>query len=227
MFLNFIRHGKTKHIPQGSHIRLSGDRAGGFTLVELMVVVVIIGILSGVSAPTFAGYMKTVKLKSAARDLVTSMRYARLKAVSERNQWVILFQLAQRQYIIFSDDGGGSGLASDPNFIEANRGNLRPDPGERVLPVRELPGGVQFGYVVTEGLPNNITTSRAVSFGGSPPRIVFYPNGSARETGVIMLHMSDRITDLDPTDQRAVVLYKPTGSARALKYNPAGNPYWK
>ncbi len=210
-----------------SRIRMSGARTGGFTLVELMVSVVIVGIISSVAAPTFRGYMQIQKLSTGARDLVTTLRFARLKAVNERNQWVVMFQVANNQYIVFSDDGGGGGLATSPDYVEDNRANLRPDPGERVLPVRELPGGVQFGYVTAEGLPNGITTTTAVSFGGSPPLIVFYPNGSARETGVIMLHLSAMITEQDPTGSRAVVIYKPTGAARALKYNPAGNPQWK
>ena len=57
--------------------------------------------------------------------------------------------------------------------------------------------------------------------------MVFYPNGSARETGVIMVHLVERVESLDPTGQRAIVLYKPTGAARALAYNPSGSPRWK
>lgn len=208
-------------------ILLPGDRAGGFTLVELMVSIVIVGIITSVAAPTFRGYMQIQKLTTGARDLVTTLRFARLKAVSEGNQWVVMFQVANNQYIVFSDDGGGGGLATSPDFVEDNRANLRPDPGERVMPVRELPGNVQFGFVTADGLPNGITTSSAISFGGSPPLIVFYPNGSARETGVIMLHLSDKILEQDPTGSRAIVIYKPTGSTRTLKYNPAGDPQWK
>ena len=199
----------------------------GFTLIELLMVIVIIGLISAVSVPTFRGYMQIQKLNTAARDIVTNLRFARLKAVSEKNQWVVLFMIGQQRYFMFADDGGGNGLPDDPRFIEDNRGNMQPDPNERTFGPYDLPGGVVFGMVTAANLPNGITISQPVSFSGSPPRIVFYPDGSARETGVIMMHLSERILETNPEEQRAVVLYRPTGFARAFKYNPAGNPSWK
>ena len=199
----------------------------GFTLIELLMVVVIIGIISGAAVPNFRGYMLNQKLNSGARELVSNMRYARFRAVSERNQWVVMFLVGGNQYIVFADDGGGMGLATSGAFVEENRGNLRPDPGERTLGPFSLPGNVVYGAVTSQNLPNGITTATAVSFGGAPPRCVFYPDGSARETGVVMLQIQERILSGDPTGQRAIVLYRPTGFARVFQYNPGGNPPWK
>ncbi len=199
----------------------------GFTLIELLMVVVIIGIVTSVSVPTFRGYMQIQKLSAAERELVTNLRYARLRAVNERNHWVVLFGLAARSYVVFADDGGGGGLVTSPDYVEENRNNLRPDPGERVVGPFTLPGGVVFGMVTAADLPNGITITSPVSFAGSPPRCVFYPNGSARETGVIMIQLSERLQSGDPRGQRAIVIYKPTGNARSFEYNPPGNPTWK
>ncbi len=201
--------------------------AAGFTLIELLMVVVIIGIMGSVTVPTFRGFMQEQKLNAASRDLITNLRFARMRAVNERNQWVVMFNRAARSYVVFSDDGGGGGLATSPNYLEENRGNLRPDPGERVYGPFELTGGVDYGIVVSSGLPNNVTVSNAISFAGSPPVIVFYPNGSARETGAIMLQLSDRLRTGDATGQRAILLYRPTGAARTFQYNPGGSPLWK
>ena len=197
--------------------------AAGFTLIELLMVVVIIGILGSVTVPTFRGFMQEQKLNAAARDLVTNLRFARMRAVTERNQWVVMFGRAQRRYIVFSDDGGGGGLSTSPDFVEQNRNNLRPDPGERAYGPFYLTDGVTYGMVVSSGLPNGVTVSSPISFAGSPPIIVFYPNGSARETGAVMLQLSERITTNDPTGQRAVLLYKPTGAAR-IRHGDDGDP---
>lgn len=201
--------------------------AAGFTLVELLMVVVVIGIIAGVSAPTFRGYMQDQKLSAASRDLISNLRFARLRAVNEGNPWVVLFLRGQRAYIVFADDGGGGGVIAHPAFIEDNRGNLRPDPNERSYGPFALTAGVTYGLVTSANLPNGITISNAISFGGSPPRIVFYPNGSARETGVVMIQLIERLRENNARGQRAIILYKPTGAARSFKYNPAGNPSWK
>ena len=209
---------------RGHPCRLHG---AGFTLIELLMVVVVIGIVTSISVPTFRGYMQIQKLSAAERELVTNLRFARLRAVNERNHWVVMFGLTTRSYVIFSDDGGGGGLVTSADYIEENRNNLRPDPGERVVGPFTLPAGVVFGMVTASDLPNGITVTSPVSFAGSPPRCVFYPNGSARETGVIMLQLNERLQEGDPRGQRAIVIYKPTGNARSFEYNPPGNPTWK
>lgn len=57
----------------------------GFTLLELLVVLSIIGLLSALSVPRLAGSIGSTNLKTAAADTAAVFRYARNQAVGSRN----------------------------------------------------------------------------------------------------------------------------------------------
>ncbi|MHB8169962.1 MAG: GspH/FimT family pseudopilin [Thermincolia bacterium] len=61
---------------------LLADRKG-FTLVEVLVVMAIIGIVFAMTMPAFEPMEQSVALKGAARELAVHLRYAQQKAISE------------------------------------------------------------------------------------------------------------------------------------------------
>lgn len=89
----------------------------GFTLIELIVVLVIISIMAAFVGPRIAGSMSNMNLKSASKKIAASLRYARSQAVSESRMYVALFDFDKNRVIIRGDqtaqeeeekdDGGG------------------------------------------------------------------------------------------------------------------------
>lgn len=55
--------------------------SGGFTMIEMMVVVTILAIMAGLAAPSMRGLMAQQRLKSAASDLHLAMVKARSEAI--------------------------------------------------------------------------------------------------------------------------------------------------
>jgi type IV fimbrial biogenesis protein FimT len=70
----------------------------GFSFVELMVVIALIGILSAIVLPGLLGNMPEKRLKSAARNLYGDLQKARLLAVKENNSVTVTFNTGAGQY---------------------------------------------------------------------------------------------------------------------------------
>lgn len=61
----------------------------GFTMIEMMLVVVIAGVLLAIAAPSFRDMLERRRLEGQANELVTDLAYAKSEAVA-RNRNVVL-----------------------------------------------------------------------------------------------------------------------------------------
>ena len=70
----------------------------GFTFIELMLVTVIIGIIISISTPLFQRTFDAIQLENLAANLTKLMQYSREKAIVERLQYRIVFDIYRGQY---------------------------------------------------------------------------------------------------------------------------------
>lgn len=74
---------------EASSVPTRAARSSGFTLLELMIALAIIGILLAVAAPSFREAMMNVRISAQTNDLMADLALARSEAV-KRNQTVYL-----------------------------------------------------------------------------------------------------------------------------------------
>ena len=77
--------------------------ANGFTMLEMMIIVVIIGIAAALAAPTFFSATPRLRARTEARNLLNMVRLARSKAISDGAQYGVYLDTANRQYLLFKD----------------------------------------------------------------------------------------------------------------------------
>jgi type II secretion system protein H len=84
----------------------------GFTLLELIVVLVIISLMSALIVPRLTGPLGNLDLKTAAQTMAASLRYARSLAAAEKKTYLALFDLDANRLVILRPDPTTAGLYS-------------------------------------------------------------------------------------------------------------------
>ena len=97
----------------------------GVTLIELVIVMVIIAIMAVLMAPNIGAWLPNYRLRSAARDIASTLRTAQVKAVSNN-----------RDYRVQFTEGTGS---SGSYVLQRDSGGFSPDG-----PAQTLPTGIQM-----------------------------------------------------------------------------------
>jgi len=78
----------------------------GVTLIELIVVIVIIAIGAVLLVPNIGAFLPHYRLRSATRDMVSTMRVAQMKAVSNNMEYQVSISMPGGSYVLERHTGG-------------------------------------------------------------------------------------------------------------------------
>ncbi|MDD5529074.1 MAG: prepilin-type N-terminal cleavage/methylation domain-containing protein [bacterium] len=90
------------------------ERNKGWTLTELMIVIVMMGIVIGISIPSFKNYIVKTRLDTAKNEILAVLRTARSNALSEQKNCQVIFETATNTYRI----SPGGAVKTLPEGIE-------------------------------------------------------------------------------------------------------------
>ncbi len=177
-------------------------RLSGFTMIELLVVLVIIAITLAFGLPSFQAVIASSRLTNAANSMVTALQRARSEAI-KTNRLVTVMNVNnnsawQDGWIVFVDKNANDyqDRDSDPNIDEPT-------------------------ISAFEAINSNLTVKNA--FFGSSDFIVYRPDGRSNSNGRFTFCSSPEVGDF-----RSVVI-APTGRVRVetlndMNYAVAGCP---
>jgi type IV fimbrial biogenesis protein FimT len=143
----------------------------GFTMMELLIVIVIFGIVTAMAVPNFLGWMSNYNLRAAADELFSNMQYARLNAVKDNSEWALVFDTTNGIYYVCSDNGDGDWTTMDAGQIQAT---------ERTVTLTDYAADIAYGM-------GNATKNVTVTGGAFPNGAVFGARGTCGSEGYIYL----------------------------------------
>ncbi len=195
----------------------------GFSLIELIVVITIIAIAVGIIIPVYSSMKPTIRINGAARQIMGDLMWAKMRAVSENNDYVIIFgstgpDLSNDTYYIYDDDD------NDYNSVGTETGEL-----VKTVVISDKYKDTGYGYVSGIKKTDNSTTlsGDAVTFTPASGIIwfKFEPNGRSNKSGGIYIILDEDETNGRKERSRAITVIQ-TGRARIYNYN-AGNNLWE
>lgn len=158
---------------------------GGFTLLELIVVLVIMGIMSALVVPKLTGPMGNLDLKTASKKISASLRYARSQAASEKTTYAALFDFANNSLVIVNPSPADGDFSVDDQeamekMLEEQRDKEKDHPGR--LKTYKLPDGIKLAKVLSK--------EGEVNAGIFP--LFFFPSGGSSGGEIILANEQGR-----------------------------------
>jgi Tfp pilus assembly protein FimT len=161
-------------------------RRGGFTLYEIVIVLIVIIAVSSIVVPSVAGFLPSIRVRKAGDELIATFSKARTDAVLTSRRFRIVFTKEPPAYRLEYEP--------DPMNEPATFRRFSGDWGTKA----PLPEGVIFAAL--EGAETDASTSEEF--------LEFSPDGTAPQAKVVLSHESgDQVTiEIDPSDGRARVV---------------------
>ena len=193
----------------------------GFTLIEILIVLALIAILSSIAMPSLRGFAASTRLKSTAHAIRDILNFARDMAITERANYLVVFDLTANRYWLASSETfnladpstplAASSVGVQPTQPTAGQGTtvlqgMRPSRTNAILGIPQTPGhNVSLASMITNHNFQTMQIDTGVDY------VYFSPTGSSEDT---VLYLQDQ-----RGQAMSITVENATGRVRLQKIN--------
>jgi prepilin-type N-terminal cleavage/methylation domain-containing protein len=133
---------ETTTFAAGNEQFMNASKNRGFTLLELALVLLVIGLVAAVTIPSLARGYASMQLRASGRDVLNVFRQAKEKAVTEQTEMQVTIDPSKHEFILTDEVGDGEKRFSLPKEVIISRVSFAgSDVVQGPVFVRFLPNG--------------------------------------------------------------------------------------
>lgn len=189
----------------------------GFSLVELMVVIAIFAAIVAITTQGFLKHAIKFRLNGAAREIMSTFMWARMKAVNENNNYVVVFGAIGPFFT------NNTIFVYDDNENDFDPQNIDDSELVRKLVISDEYEGVGFGgYKKIDNADlgdGKYARFGATGSGTKPVRTTFYPTGRTSQLGTVYIMTSEDLAENDKQAPIRAVTISSAGRIRIRSYS--------
>ena len=149
----------------------------GFTLMELLIVIAIVGIISAIAAPAIFNIHDRYQLRASATEVLSAFKKAQSEAVKRNTRVGITMNTGTGVCTVFVDDGGTLGVGAN---------NIKQDSTEQTVYSTTAQTGISLANDGTSPFP-------LVPLGSGNPSMEYSSAGFPINTGILIISGSATI----------------------------------
>lgn len=181
----------------------------GFTLIEVTIVIFIMVMMTSITVPWMRTFAETTRLRSTARSIRSLMEFARSCTVSQRTEYVVMFNSEEGEYwlsmleLLEQESGTAIADSSRTNLSESLLALSEPDDESEDMEDEEEIEGTYTRTGGILGIPKALPASISIIQITSPRTlageineteyITFYPDGTAEDFEIYLQSQSERV----------------------------------
>ena len=201
------------------------QRESGFSLIELVLVVTLMGIMMAIAVPQLVGQRRLLRTAAIPREMITQLRNARQQAITQRESFTFQYNNITKQILIIDNNAGGVAVLNSPAYPN--------NPGSKVVATSSLAVGGLSSTEINYGIPTGVPTTALddsvlrTNLTSGKVNITFQPDGTVIDANGNPLDRALFIynSQLPKETAAAISIVGSGGRVKLWRYDKAKNKY--
>jgi type II secretion system protein H len=162
----------------------------GFTLIEIIIVLVIMGLMAAFAGPRIAKSLGGLSLRTTAKKVAGALRYAKSRSVNTGRLYSVILDCDKNRVIVLqSRQAPAAGMLEEDNATDDEEFSDARQPKETKpeMKIYPLPEGITFDKITIGDVEDDEEAEEKIY------QMAFFPNGTSQGGEILLSDSRERI----------------------------------